>query len=213
MNYLKVYVEFMNSRRQFMSFSTDLDFYYENHHITPKCLGGLDKKSNLVMLTPREHYIAHKLLTKIFSQNKKVQYAFSMMGMNQTSRKLTSRQFEQTVKAKSEAHKGKIISDKSKEKMSAWQIGRTLPEETKRKISETLKAMPQERKDRMSISHKGSVLSEEHKQAMKDGQLKYWQTDKAEEQREKIRKSNSTRVVSEETKRKISESLKKRNAS
>lgn len=36
--------------------------YYENHHILPKCFGGRHCKDNLVCLTYREHFIAHKLL-------------------------------------------------------------------------------------------------------------------------------------------------------
>ncbi len=36
--------------------------YYEEHHVIPKSLGGSNKKSNLVLLTPEEHYICHSLL-------------------------------------------------------------------------------------------------------------------------------------------------------
>jgi len=37
---------------------------HEMHHIIPKCMGGLNKKENLVRLTLREHYICHLLLPK-----------------------------------------------------------------------------------------------------------------------------------------------------
>ena len=36
--------------------------YTEKHHIIPKCIGGTDDSSNLVVLTAREHFIAHQLL-------------------------------------------------------------------------------------------------------------------------------------------------------
>jgi len=39
--------------------------YCERHHIIPRSLGGSDEKSNLVNLTAREHFIAHRLLVKI----------------------------------------------------------------------------------------------------------------------------------------------------
>lgn len=39
--------------------------YYESHHIVPKCLGGDNSKLNLVLLTAREHYIAHLLLVRM----------------------------------------------------------------------------------------------------------------------------------------------------
>ena len=32
---------------------------YEKHHIVPTCIGGTNDKSNLVLLKPEEHYIAH----------------------------------------------------------------------------------------------------------------------------------------------------------
>lgn len=40
------------------------DRYFESHHILPKSLGGTNQKTNLVLLTPREHYIAHLLLVR-----------------------------------------------------------------------------------------------------------------------------------------------------
>jgi hypothetical protein len=40
--------------------------YCEVHHIVPKCMGGSNDLSNLVKLTPEEHYVAHQLLVKLF---------------------------------------------------------------------------------------------------------------------------------------------------
>ena len=57
--------------------------YYERHHINPKCMGGGDTSTNLVLLTAREHYICHHLLTK-FTNNDKIHYAFWAM-CNQSS--------------------------------------------------------------------------------------------------------------------------------
>ena len=37
--------------------------YYENHHIIPKSLGGTNSRTNLVLLSPEEHYKCHYLLT------------------------------------------------------------------------------------------------------------------------------------------------------
>lgn len=39
--------------------------YTERHHIVPTSLGGTDDRSNLVILTAKEHYVAHSLLAKI----------------------------------------------------------------------------------------------------------------------------------------------------
>jgi len=38
---------------------------YEKHHIIPKSLGGSNDKENLTHLTPREHFLAHRLLAKM----------------------------------------------------------------------------------------------------------------------------------------------------
>lgn len=48
---------------------SSLDLYYEKHHVVPKCMGGTNDKSNIVKLTPEEHYVAHQLLVKIFPGN------------------------------------------------------------------------------------------------------------------------------------------------
>lgn len=55
------------------------DVYYERHHIIPKCLGGTNDKDNLVNLTAREHFIAHRLLCKIYPDNNKLKFAFWSM--------------------------------------------------------------------------------------------------------------------------------------
>lgn len=59
--YTKYYNQLIQHRKE----NVISEGYYENHHIIPKSLGGTDDKSNLVKLTAREHYIAHKLLTKM----------------------------------------------------------------------------------------------------------------------------------------------------
>jgi hypothetical protein len=53
--------------------------YTENHHILPKCVGGTDDKTNLVLLTPEEHFLAHQLLVKIYPKESKLVYAALMM--------------------------------------------------------------------------------------------------------------------------------------
>ena len=48
---------------QFRVLSTDT--YTEKHHIIPRSLGGSNAKSNIVCITPREHFVCHLLLTKM----------------------------------------------------------------------------------------------------------------------------------------------------
>lgn len=60
--YEKTYYALINKRKLNL---LPNDEYGEFHHIIPKCLGGSNSPENLVKLNPREHYIAHRLLTKI----------------------------------------------------------------------------------------------------------------------------------------------------
>ena len=40
--------------------------YSEKHHIVPRSHGGTNKKDNLIALTPRQHFIAHRMLWKAY---------------------------------------------------------------------------------------------------------------------------------------------------
>lgn len=64
MDYHKHYELLIKSRLERGVVKSKLEGYYELHHIIPRCLGGTDDTSNLVLLTAREHYIAHLLLSK-----------------------------------------------------------------------------------------------------------------------------------------------------
>lgn len=66
--------------------------YYEQHHIIPRSEGGTDDESNLILLTAKEHYVAHLLLWKAEPENKSRMYAIWWMG-NRTSR-FSSRMYE-----------------------------------------------------------------------------------------------------------------------
>jgi hypothetical protein len=43
--------------------------YFERHHIVPRSQGGLDDPLNIVLLTVREHYVAHLLLWRMDNPN------------------------------------------------------------------------------------------------------------------------------------------------
>ena len=52
-----------------------------SHHIVPRSLGGKDDTTNLVNLTPREHFIAHMLLSRMFSGADKAKMTFASRQM------------------------------------------------------------------------------------------------------------------------------------
>lgn len=73
--------------------------YTEKHHILPKSLGGDNSEDNLVVLTAKEHFVAHLLLSKMFSGVsgiKMVMALRAMKNLNVAGRRpvCNSRQFE-----------------------------------------------------------------------------------------------------------------------
>lgn len=66
--------------------------YKESHHIIPKSMGGTDESTNLIDLTLREHYIAHKLLFKTY---KNISMACAM-NMMRNKGSCNSRKYEQS---------------------------------------------------------------------------------------------------------------------
>jgi len=51
----------------------------EIHHILPRCMGGTNSPTNLILLSYRRHFIAHWLLYLAYPNNYKLTYAFYAM--------------------------------------------------------------------------------------------------------------------------------------
>lgn len=66
MDYLKVYNNFIIDRRTKEKKLSASGQYFERHHITPKSLGGSDRRANIIKLTPEDHFFAHKLLALVY---------------------------------------------------------------------------------------------------------------------------------------------------
>jgi hypothetical protein len=52
--------------------------YFEAHHIIPHSLGGTKEKENIVLLTAREHFICHILLTKMTSGKDRMRMIYAV---------------------------------------------------------------------------------------------------------------------------------------
>ena len=120
--------------------------YFENHHIIPKCMGGSNHYNNLVLLTPREHFICHLLLTKFVTENFKYKMALSVNIMIHdnfnSARKFTSREYNTARKYIIESLK----LPKSKESIlkgieTRKRNNKKISDETKRKMSEKRKGL------------------------------------------------------------------------
>lgn len=91
MNYLRIYKQLIQKRKKQLPNQK----YTETHHILPRSLNLLQSKNknNLVILSAREHFIAHALLVKITqkSNNKenyyKMLHAFNQMKANKTKKR------------------------------------------------------------------------------------------------------------------------------
>lgn len=105
----------------------NLPGYSERHHIVPKCMGGGDSASNIVRLTAREHFIAHKLLVRMHPDVRGVWLALIAMGRMSEYK---SRIFSSERAKAAEMRKGFKFTDESRKKMSdsAKRRGRNSPE-------------------------------------------------------------------------------------
>jgi len=93
MNYYKHYDVLINRGLLREANNTLPSEYTEIHHILPKSMGGTDIKSNLVILTGREHFIAHQLLVKMHPEHKGLSCALFYMTCGNENRKNTNRTY------------------------------------------------------------------------------------------------------------------------
>ena len=138
--------------------------YSERHHIIPKSLGGSNEQSNIVTLSAREHFVCHRLLTKMVSgiNKRKMSYAVWLLcnAKNSTQQKrhipnsfVYQQCREEYVKSMSQSLRGvkktkihwlnKKHTDETKAKQSEVKrgannpmFGRTQSEETVNKIKQ-----------------------------------------------------------------------------
>lgn len=117
--------------------------HVEKHHILPLKLGGSNNTANIARLTPREHFIAHWLLTKFTSGDTKrsMCYALSYFRTNNKNhnRKLTSKQYEVARNAFSQARLGVQPSKKCKAAVSKAKSGVPLSKSQREKMSVSLR--------------------------------------------------------------------------
>ncbi len=186
------------------------NIYTERHHIIPKSLGGSDDKENMVVLTAREHFICHILLTKMTTGIDKIKMVHAAIGMKRSrsyqDRYINSRLYENIKREfaiiSSILNTGKKMSEESKQKMSISSKGKSKSKEHASNISKALQG------------YKRGKMSNSEKQRRSDALKGRESPNKGNkynltvEQREKISVANSKRKLSDETKAKISASLK-----
>jgi hypothetical protein len=93
MDYVKIYTMLTENKQHRKK---NMGAYYERHHIVPLCMGGTNEKSNLVLLTCREHFLAHWLLVKIYPNNFKLICAWNSFSMSNNGLRIPSIYYEYT---------------------------------------------------------------------------------------------------------------------
>ena len=186
MNYLRHYCNLIRKSEN----RTLPEGYTEKHHTFPKSIFG--KNNRIVVLTAREHYIAHALLEKICVQRyglkdqKTIKMTYAHSGMKGNGGYTNSILYESAKKRRSENMKGKplyIPTEKHKEEMRQRRLGTKASEETKQKMRE---------------AHTGKKMSPRNEE---------WRKKLSEAQKSKVGKLNGMygKKHSEEAKRKMSE--------
>jgi hypothetical protein len=111
------------------------EVYYESHHILPKCQGGDNSIGNLVLLTGREHFICHWLLTRAYPNDIKLRHAFWRMCNQKTDRQdryiPSSIAYEEAkqaaAKSSSELNSGYNHTLEARDRISKAHKGKRLP--------------------------------------------------------------------------------------
>ena len=207
MNYEKIYNQIIQRAKDENRKKVKGGMYYESHHIIPRCMGGTNDKSNLILLTAKEHYMAHRLLCEVYPNNRLLLFALWCMinGLSRSKKRYipSGRIYtiikEESIKKISKAKIGKIrspFSAEHKKKMSdSAKYRHRLPfsEETRKKISESNKgkAVSAETKKKMSESRIGKIQSKETIQKRLNANVGYKHS---EEVRKKMSDSAKNRL-------------------
>jgi len=100
MNYIKAYDTLVANARN--GNRNKDSSYYESHHVVPRSWGGTDSPDNLVLLTAREHYVAHHLLYRAYPRDERMALAFFMM-VNVRGKRVSARQYQKLKMTASKA--------------------------------------------------------------------------------------------------------------
>ena len=131
MDYLKIYEDLISSANNKCRIKSSAE-YYENHHIYPTswCRDNeleylIYDDRNKVLLSGKEHYLAHHLLTKIYPEDSSMIHAFwGMTNKNKNKHNVTPRQYESAKKLQAKYMSNRIISVETRSKIGKYMKGR-----------------------------------------------------------------------------------------
>jgi hypothetical protein len=212
MNYLKHYCNLIRKAEN----RVPPEGYTEKHHTFPVSIFGKNKR--IVVLTAREHYIAHALLEKICIKRYGLEHyrTYKMTNahiMIKSNGYYNSYLYEGARVRKSENMKGNLHrlgvnhNEKTKEKIGKSNFGKRRTKEQRIALSQSCKGRKhtQETKEKIGKSNKGKKrppLTPEHIEKLRQANIG---RTPSEETIEKIRKSNIGQKRSEECIKKMKE--------
>ncbi|BES53309.1 hypothetical protein [Aeromonas phage phiWae14] len=201
MNYHKIYKSLIDR-----SIDRVIEGYTEKHHILPKCMGGSNDPSNIAILTPEEHFLAHQLLVKMHPEVSSLIVAARIMTRSKNDKRVNNKLFGWLKRDyaiyTSNLHKGKTITEEHKKKLI---IGHSTIPRTEKQLNNSKRMgemnkgrkLSDETKLKMSAAHKKRLESMTDEERMKD-----------KERRQLISSKNKGRTHSEESKANMSAAKK-----
>ena len=172
----------------------DPEYYYEEHHIIPRCYlpESLHKnRDNLALLRGKNHLKAHILLEKALKDPSSSHTVWQMLHRRDEQGHIedvspedyeyyrkkhaenAATNMSKTMKGRPSTNKGKHLSETHKKHISEAQKGKTLSDQHIKNLSESHKGyvMPQEQRDKISASNKGKVKDEAWRENLRKANL------------------------------------------
>ena len=116
MNYRNLYKRFISSRPIRNYSWRKKPKGLERHHILPLSLGGLNTQDNRILLTAREHFIAHRILAKSTTGSDKMKMALAVHRMSSGHQKskvrISSRTYQHLRELRSKAYQDWLLTPK-----------------------------------------------------------------------------------------------------
>lgn len=191
--------------------------YGEVHHVLPKSCGGPNRKWNLVRLTPEEHYRCHCLLPKIFDEKGMLKekdlmcLAWHVVNATHNGIKISEEEYGKLKReyaiVNSKRHRGKIVSEESRRKMSESAKGKKLTAATRKKIGNAVRnrIVSEETRRKLSEINKGRVGTFLGKHHTEEARKKLSEANKG-----KHLSSEARKIISQKTKAAMTEEVRKR---
>lgn len=185
------------------------NIYSEKHHIIPRSLGGNNAAENIAILTAKEHYVCHHLLTKMTVGEHKTKMNYALWSMRRS--KLSQPRFIPSTRA-FEYIRAQIALENRKKF-----LGKRRSDEIRRKISlavtgplnhrygkvNSMESNAKRSKTMTGMTRSFEYISNMSKQRQGEGNPMYGKNH-SKEAREKIGKASTGRTHSESVKLRLS---------